>query len=430
MKKLFLYLANLKLAIIILLTLALFSSIGSIIEQNKEPQFYQNHYNFEIFGIPFYQIILRFSFQNIYTSYWFLSLLFLLAISLISCTILQQLPTLKFSKRYYFYKQQSQYKKLLIKLKSNKVCKTQLSSKLVDQKYSLFFQKNCIYAYKGLISRLGPIIVHFSLIFILIGSTISALKGFTAQELIPKSEIFHIQNIVKNGAFAQIPQNSFRVNDFWSIYSSKGDITQFYSDISVLDNQANEIKRKTISVNNPLLFKDLLLYQSDWGIVGFRTEIKNKNTNSIGQVIQIPVLKLNEFNSQFWVSSFPFSYDRDENYIILLQNNRGQINIFNTKGQFIKTQNLGQIVSRDNYTKINFIEILSSTGILIKSDPGIKVIYSGFFTLMISSLLSYLSFSEFWLLKTSNGIFSGAQTNRSKVKLKIEFLNLQQYFID
>ncbi|CAL8412540.1 unnamed protein product [Dictyota dichotoma] len=430
MKTLFLYLANLKLAIIILLTLALSSSFGSIIEQNKDFQFYQQNYNFFILGVPFYKFIKVLSLDNIYTSFWFISLLILLSISLLSCTFFQQLPTLNFSRRYYFYKQPNQFNRLFFKAESTRVVKSKLIFNLFAKNYSIFFQKNCVYAYKGLISKLGPIIVHFSLICILVGSCASSIKGFTSQELIPKSEVFHIQNIIKTGVFAYVPQENFRINDFWSLYNKKGDVKQFYSDISILDSKGVEIKRKTISVNNPLLFKELSLYQSDWSILGFRLEIGKLQSSSTIRIVQIPVLKVNQGNSKLWISSFNVEKKNSENSILLLRNNRGQLSIFNTKGQFIETQNLGEINSNKNVNQINLIEILPSTGIQIKSDPGLKLIYIGFFVLIISSLISYLSFSEVWLLSTTKNVILGARTNRSKINLRIEMLNLQRFLFN
>lgn len=429
-KTLFSYLANLKLAIIILLTLALSSSLGSIIEQNKDFQFYEENYNFSILGVPLYKLIGIFCLDNIYNSFWFISLLIILSISLLSCTFIQQFPTLNFSRRYYFYKQPNQFHKLFLKLESTRVAKSKLVFNLLTNSYSLFFQKNCIYAYKGLISRLGPIVVHISLICILIGSCASSIEGFTSQELIPKTEVFHIQNIIKTGIFAYIPQENFRINDFWSIHNKSGIIKQFYSDISILDSKGIEIKRKTISVNNPLLFKQVSLYQSDWGILGIRLAIGKIESILNANIIQIPVLKINQGNSKLWISSFAFDQKSYENSILLLRDNRGQLTIFNKKGQFIKTQNLGEINPNENFNHINFIEILSSTGIQIKSDPGLKLIYIGFFVLIISSLISYLSFSEFWLLDTSKNIVLGARTNRSKLNLRIEILNLQRFLFN
>ena len=66
-----------------------------------------------------------------------------------------------------------------------------------------------------MIGRIAPIIVHFSMILILIGTVIGSINGFKAQEIIPKTETFHIQNILGNGQLTSIPKVSTRINDFW-----------------------------------------------------------------------------------------------------------------------------------------------------------------------------------------------------------------------
>ena len=427
-KQVFNFLANLKVALFLLLIIAVFSSIGSFIEQNKDVAYYQNFYNTSILGIPAWKLIVTFGFDNIYNTAWFLSFLVLLGLSLICCTILQQFPTLKFSRRYYFYKSSKQFNKLFLKLKSNRFFKSHLSYLLLTKQYSLFYQYRSIYAYKGLISRVGPIIVHLSLICILFGSTLGAIKGFNSQELVPKTELFHIQNIIKNGLLAEVSQKTFRINDFWSTYTNNGEIKQFYSDISVLNSSGSEIKRKTISVNNPLLLKDLVIYQTDWGISGIRLVLKQKQEAKVH--FQLPVLKTTDASQKFWVSSLINPDSKSKGVVIVLKNNRGQFSLFNPRGEFIRIINVGETFSMEGDKIFNFVDIISSTGIQIKSDPGVKVIYFGFFFLIISSLISYLAFSEFWVLDIPREILLGAKTNRSKVLLNIEFLKIKQSFLN
>ncbi len=425
-KRFFKYLANLKLAILILLIISIIISIGTIIEQNKELIFYQKNYSTLIFNIPLWQILLFFGVNNIYSAWWFLLLLGLLGLSLACCTIIQQLPTLKFSRRYYFYKQINQYNKLQTKIKAIKVFPSHLSHTLLKKEYSLFQQSNSFYAYKGLISRVGPIVVHLSIICVLLGSTLGALKGFNSQELIPKTEVFHIQNVIKNGAFSSIPQKTFRVNDFWSIYTSKGLIKQFYTDFSILNGTGKEIQRKTISVNNPLLLKDLIVYQTDWGILGLRLNYNKENSSQIS--LQLPISKINTSNQKIWISSLPNINKGTKSFIVLIKDNRGQISLYDNDGKFIQSRNIGDIIYDIDSIHLNLVDVISSTGIQIKSDPGVKLIYFGFFFLMFSSLISYISFSEFWLLYFPLKVVSGGKTNRAKVKYNLEFLNFKQSF--
>lgn len=427
LKKIFFYFANLKFAILLLLFIAGISSIGSLIEQNREDIFYKEQYQTLILTIPFWKIILRLGLNTIYTNSWFLFTLCLLGFSLICCTFSQQLPTLKFSRRYYFYKRPKQFQKLGFSSKQNSVLKSHLSYNLLNKQYSLFYKKNTLYAYKGLISRLGPVIVHLSLICILFGSMLGSLKGFNAQELIPKTEIFHVQNIVKYGMLSEIPQKTFRINDFWFTFNSNNEISQYYSDISVLTSDGLEVKRKTISVNNPLLIDKLTIYQTDWGISGIRLKFENTMSLDSSINIQLPVLKLPNLKEKIWVSSLP-SFN-NESFIILIKNNRGQVNLFNTSGQFLKTINLGEKTSLTKSSNFEFSDIIASTGIQIKSDPGIGIIYFGFLFLILSSLISYLAFSEFWLLIDQKVVFLGARTNRAKVFLNTEFLKVEQSLV-
>nr|YP_011007339.1 Cytochrome c biogenesis protein [Scytothamnus australis]WAM64768.1 Cytochrome c biogenesis protein [Scytothamnus australis] len=426
-KRFFKYLANLKLAILILLVIAIVTSLGSIIEQSKEIQFYQVNYSIPIFGLPLSKIILFFGLNNIYGTWWFILLLILFGLSLGCCTFLQQLPTLKFSRRYYFYKQVTQYNKLSFKLNAAKVFPSHLSYTLLEKQYSLFQQSNSFYAYKGLISRIGPIIVHFSIICVLLGSALGALSGFTSQELIPKTELFHIQNTIKNGFFSMIPQKTFRVNDFWSIYTPTGSIRQFYTDISILNGSGLESQRKTISVNNPLLLGNLIIYQTDWGILGLRLQYKNNDNSML--TIQLPISKINTSNQKIWLSSLPSLKKGAESFVVLIKDNRGQMSLYNDNGKFIRNINIGDNIFQRDFSNFKLIDIISSTGIQIKSDPGIKLIYSGFFCLMISSLISYISFSEFWLLYFPTRVIYGGRTNRAKVKFNLEFLKFKQSFL-
>jgi cytochrome c biogenesis protein len=46
------------------------------------------------------------------------------------------------------------------------------------------------------------------MILILLGTIIGALFGFKAQEIVPKTETFHIQNILSNGQLTFIPKTS------------------------------------------------------------------------------------------------------------------------------------------------------------------------------------------------------------------------------
>ena len=415
------YLANLQLAIFLLLVIAVNSAIGSVIEQDKTINFYIVNYPNKVLTFPLWKIFLFLGFDHIYTTWWFLFILFIFGLCLISCTALQQLPGLKFSRRYYFYKQLKQFNKLDIKFENNLIKLNKVCYKLIKQSYSVFQNNKGVYAYKGLVSRIGPIIVHFSIIGILFGAVFGSLKGFSAQEFIPTTETFHIQNTLKVGPLSKIPQNNIRVNDFWVNYTSEGKIKQFYSQVSFLTGLAEEIDEKTMSVNNPVIFKDLTLYQTDWGIIGLRFYDEALNTN-----IQLPVTRIE--NSKSWISWLSSNSTSQNGFIILINDSRGQIEIYDQNANLISQINLDDEIILNNKTRLRLTELILSTGLQIKSDPGVKIIYVGFGCLIISSLVSYISFSEVWFLIDRNKIFWGGQTNRAKIQFRIELTKLKNLF--
>lgn len=71
--------AQLKIAILLLLIIAGFSILGTIIEQDKTIEYYQQAYsnNFSLLDISFGEILLFFGLDHVYKTWWFLSLLFL-----------------------------------------------------------------------------------------------------------------------------------------------------------------------------------------------------------------------------------------------------------------------------------------------------------------------------------------------------------------
>src|SRR5210317_227008 len=301
-QKVFRLLADLRFSIFLLLLISFASILGTIIEQDQSIEIYKINYPLTnpIFGFLTCDRILQFELDHVYKSWWFLLLIFLFGLSLISCTFLQQLPSLKIARRCQFFRTTGQFYRLKISTILNNFSFNKILFRIKDKQYSMFQQKNIIYCYKGLIGRIAPILVHFSMILVLVGTIVGSLFGFKAQEIVPKTENFHIQNILNNGQFTIIPNTSARINDFWITYTKNKTISQFYSDISVLNNQGNEIDRKTIAVNYPLIHKGVYYYQTDWNLIGLRFQ------NLKNEIIEYPLV--NAFNNQSkvwltWISS-------------------------------------------------------------------------------------------------------------------------------
>jgi cytochrome c biogenesis protein len=414
-QKIFRFLADLRFAIFILLLISFCSIIGTLIEQDQSIEIYKLNYPLtnQLFGFFSWDVILNFGLDHVYKTWWFFSLLLIFGMSLITCTYLQQIPALKIARRCQFFRTTQTFNRLKISTVLTKFNLNKILSRLKINEYSLFQQKNIIYCYKGLVGRIAPIVVHSSMILILVGTLIGSLCGFKAQEIIPKTETFHIQNVFNNGQLTIIPPISSRINDFWITYTKQKTVSQFYSDISILDSKGNEINRKTSFVNTPFIFNGIYYYQTDWNLVGLRFQDFNQT------VIEYPLINILNTKNKIWLTWVSNDSTITQGIIAIIDNLEGYCSIYNDSGSFLGNLELNEKII--NEKELTLIEILSSTGLQIKSDPGIPLIYIGFFFLMLSTLISYITYSQIWLIKENQRIFIGGNTTRAVFEFELEF---------
>jgi cytochrome c biogenesis protein len=405
---------DLKFAILVLTILAIASSLGSFIEQDESVSFYQQNYatSAPIYGFINWNLILFLGLDHVYTTWWFLSLIITLGICLISCTVTRQFPLFVNSKEYFFRKKGNSFLGLpfSVKIKNIYYLKEIILLKIQTMNFYIYQNGNLIYGYKGLIGRISPILVHFSLIVILGGSSVGAFKNFKVQEVLPKGEIFHIQNPIKVGWFTSLPTVTTRINDFWVEYETNR-VHQFYSNLSILDNYGNEVAQQTISVNNPLRYKNVDFYQSDWNLLGIR--VKDKNENKIYEFPLFPLKKV----SKSWITWITSS---NGNEILVFDQLQNSFLTYDEAGVFLKVKNVGDDITGN----LSILDILPSTGLLIKYDPSIQIIYFGFGLLMLTACFSYLPYTQIWIFNQKKNSWLGSSTNRGKIQLEIEFENL------
>ena len=417
-QNIFKLIADLRFAIFILLVIASLSVIGTVIEQDQSIETYKLNYPLtnRVFGFLSWDIIIRFGFDHIYKTWWFITLILLFGLSLLTCTLLQQFPSLKVARRCQFFRTTQQFCRLNISTNLQHLSFSQLLFKIKENNYSIFQQKNIIYCYKGLIGRIAPIIVHFSMIIVLIGAIIGSVGGFKAQEIIPKTETFHIQNVFNNGQFSFIPKVSIRINDFWITYTKQTTVSQFYSDISILNVDGSEIERKTIFVNSPVKYEGVDYYQTDWNLIGLRAQTNDETP------FQYPLVSVLNNRSKVWLTWIPFDSELKTGVTVLVDNLEGYASIYNDTGTFLGNLELNETFN-SNFP-ITLTDIISSTGLQIKSDPGIPLIYAGFFLLMVSTLISYITYSQIWIIQYNRQVFVGGTTNRATFDFELEFFEL------
>jgi len=414
-------LANLQFAISLLFLIGFIVAIGTVIEQDQPLTFYKENYplNQPMFGFLTWQLITGLNLDQVYTAWWFLILLLLFSCSLLSCTFTTQLPSIKTFKIWKFYKTPKLFNSLSINQEIKQGLSNSFAYECNRDRYHFFKQKKSGYAYSGLLGRVSPIVVHFSIVLLLIGSSLGSLSGYTAQQFVPRGEIVHIQNLTKFGNLFRLPQEfSFRVNDFWITYTKELKTEQFYSDLSLLTNEGQEIKRKTIFVNEPLLFNDIAVYQTDWDIAGLKFELSNNES------FQTPVKKITKGSRKFWLCSLPIDETLSKKVSIVLNDLNEQLYVYDSKGILLQQPKLGDSITVGDQLKFKVTSILVTTGLQVKSDPGIPTVYLSFFLLMLSIYVSFFTYSQIWVIETTKSLVIGGTSNRAVLFFQQQFRKL------
>ena len=422
-------LADLRLAIALLLIIAVFSISGTVIEQGQGLAFYQENYpeSPALFGFLTWKFILILGLDHVYRTWWFLSILILFGGSLTACTFTRQITALRwFSRTWNFYTKPRQFEKMALSTELEGASVAALKTQLSNCRYKVFEKadtdsdRQMLYAHKGLSGRIGPIVVHASMLLILLGAILGSMTGFFAQELVPSGQTFKIQNIFDAGPWSksQIPTDwSVHVNRFWIDYSPEGRVDQFYSDLSVLNDEGEEVKRKTIWVNQPLRYKNVTLYQADWAIAAVKVRINNSPT------FNLPMAQLETPGGRLWGTFVPTKPDMSEGVSLVAQDLQGTLFMYDMSGQMVSTVRAGGSAEVNGVT-LHLDEVIGSTGLQIKADPGIPIVYLGFGLLMVGVVMSYISHSQVWALQEGNKLYVGGRTNRAQVSFERQLLTI------
>ncbi|MDX2481537.1 MAG: cytochrome c biogenesis protein ResB, partial [Desulfuromusa sp.] len=170
------FFCSLKLAIILVLLLALTSIIGTIIQQNAPAADYIREY-----GQANYELFKNLQFIDMYHSTWFIGILALFSVNLICCSIKNFPRVWKFVKEptliassgifkgsanraeFSCKESKQQVADNIATLLKKEFAKTTLTAK--DDKLYLFAQK-------GIYSRFGAYITHISILIIMAGAVI------------------------------------------------------------------------------------------------------------------------------------------------------------------------------------------------------------------------------------------------------------------
>lgn len=262
-------LGSVRLALFLFLVLGVSSVIGTLLPQGADPALLQQHYGERTFAL-----LRFFGLFYLFHSWWFIAILCLLAINLLFCSF-QRLPSLLKVISLPPVKIEERQEKLLPVRSSfaysGEDPRARLEEVFRKRGYRLRWEgeKSPAYALasKGRWTRLGPYIVHLSVLLVLLGATIGALLGFRGYVNIPEGETVDSFRSQDGKDWRKLGF-SLRCDDFEaSYYEGTHRPKEFKSQITVIEG-GKEVLKKGLVVNDPLSYKGIYFYQSSFGQTG------------------------------------------------------------------------------------------------------------------------------------------------------------------
>ena len=416
--KLIFNISSLKFAIFLLIFIAISSGMGTFIPQEKSLQEYFDLYNSTPFlGFLDGEKIIKLQLNHIYTSLWFLFSLFLLCLSLALSSFRKQIPTLKSSLKWVNYKKKEKFEKLKLNCKWETNKNNQLITKanqiLKNNGWNVLLNENTISARKGVFGRFGPILVHFGLIILLIGSTYGNFSRQSLEEyLIPNESI----DLINDNSNKKL---SLKLNNFYIDREDNGVPIQFTSNIEIFSENSSDSIEKEASVNHPIRYKGLTIYQADWSISNLILKIDDIT-------YQLQLKPVPEIGEQIWGIVIELGEKIKKNYLLTIRNEYGPIKIFDTDNFsetdiYLKTKG-----TEINSSQIEFIQAIPSSGLIIKNDPSVPIIYCSFIFIILGASLSLIPTKRLWIMndEESNYLYMGGLCNKNLSGFETEFMNL------
>ncbi len=130
-----------------------------------------------------------------------------------------------------------------------------------------------------------------------------------------------------------------------------------------------------------------------------------------------------EGGGRIWGTWIPTKPDLSAGVSLVAKDLQGTMLVYDAEGKLISTVRTGMSTQVNGVT-LAVVELIGSTGLQIKADPGIPFVYAGFGLLMLSVMLSYVSHAQIWALSLNDRLYIGGRTNRALVTFEREMLAL------
>lgn len=406
-------------------------------------------------------------FHDMYSSFWFILLVGLLAISLIVASLDRFVPLYRSLKNQRVLRHISFMNKQRIFADGPGADDSlqKAEAKLKELKYKVTTDKNGLLAEKGRFSRWGPYVNHIGLIIFLFGVMLRMMPGFYVDEslwlregetrAIPEapgyaleSKGFELETYTGEDDEAVFNEAIDRVGSVAKNYQTDIVLYQKPEDSLPGATDLEKVKESSIRVNEPLKFDGYAIYQMDFRLdelKAMKFQLTNKETEeSLGELTidLINPEKTYEFENGATVNLLGYYPDfsgfenGEPQTATPLPNNPGFLVEMKTpetpdgETSFITIKNTVEPFGENQY-KLAFqaAETRDVSGLTIRKDRTLPILGLGGLIFMIGVAQGmYFNHRRFWIQQKADGeILLAGHTNKNWFGLKKDLDQVTEY---
>jgi cytochrome c biogenesis protein len=432
------FFASVKLSLFLFGALAATSVVGTLIPQESTVDQRLLEY-----GPKLSAIIELLDLADMYHSWWFKVLLGLLSINLIVCSLRRLPQTLTLLRAGNQTLDPARLEKMRHHARIQVPVPLPESQRLLGARlggrYSCQWQEReggwQAVAEKGRFSRLGVYFVHLGVLLILGGALVGSVFGFRGFVTIPEHGT--VDRIFVGGKHRVLPLGfAIRCDKFTVDFYKTGAPKEFRSDVSIIE-RGDVVQQAAILVNDPFAFKGITFYQATYG---------SEPSDIILQLKDLKTGERRRLEAPFRETiTIPGTKDR----LVVMDyaenvGNHGPALFIAVAREHQQPASAWILVKEPEFhgNRIGDLAITAAsfqnsfyTGLQVKKDPGIWVIYAGFLLMLLSMLLAlYGSHRRVWLLldQVSGGtkVTLGGHSSKHQAAFEREFTKLTQEVAD
>ena len=386
--------SDLRLAIVLLLVIAIASGVGTAIPQRETAEFYHRLYDPQPWlGLLPGEGVLALQLDHIYSSGWFLGLLAWLALALLLCSWRRQWPALRASLRWIDYRKPRQLSKLSLaeSLATDQPAASleKLGQLLEGKGWQIRRQGDRLAARKGLLGKVGPLLVHAGMVVLMLGAAWGAVAGQRAEQYLAPGRSLELMDS-RGSSKLTLALDNFSIQR-----DPAGRPEQFTSQLRILEGDGSGgslLKQAQISVNHPLRFQGVTLYQADWALAAISLQLGRS------PLLQLPLQSFPQLCEQVWGLVLPTRPDGSEPVLLSLGSEQGPVEVYGADGSPLGQISPGGEALEVKGLPIRVARVLPASGILLKRDPGVPLVYAGFAIALAGGGLSLVATRKLWAI--------------------------------